>query len=124
MTGVFNVQALRVGVRRVLLALVGLGRYPKRTILACCDLVLLGLALWLVISLRLGEPYVAPSWELRFLFCAAPMLGVATLFHNGLYRLVTRYIGAVGARRIASSIGLSALFWALLVVLSGVQFAS
>ena len=42
-------------------------------------------------SLRLGELYVPPSWELFLILCAAPVIGVATLFQFGLYRLVTRY---------------------------------
>jgi len=77
-----------------LLRLVGLGRYRKRVILAVSDFLVLGLALWLAMSFRLGELYVTPSWELFFLFCAAPTIGVATFFQLGLYRLVTRYIGA------------------------------
>ncbi|KAB2915797.1 MAG: polysaccharide biosynthesis protein [Hyphomicrobiaceae bacterium] len=71
-------------------------------------------------SLRLGEFYVAPTWPLFLLFCAAPVIGVATFFRFGLYRLVTRYIGAQGAPLIVIAVGLSALFWALVVLLSGV----
>ena len=47
-----------------LLRLVGLGRYPKRVILAVTDFIVLALALWLAMSLRLGEPYVPPSREM------------------------------------------------------------
>ena len=111
---------LPAAVRGILLGLVGLGRYPKRVILAVTDAIVLGLALWLALSLRLGELYVAPSWEFTLIFCAAPLVGVITFFQLGLYRLVTRYIGARGAGLIVVSVGLSALFWALLVLLSGV----
>ena len=104
-----------------MLRLVGLGRYQKRAILAVSDFLVLGLALWLAMSLRLGELYVAPSWELFLIFCAAPAIGVATFFQLGLYRLVTRYIGGQGAVLIPVAVGLSALVWALLVLLSGVQ---
>ncbi len=113
-------SALEAPVRRMFLALIGLGRYPKRTILAACDLAILSFALWLAMSLRLGELYVAPTWPLFLLFCAAPVIGVATFFQFGLYRLVTRYIGAQGAPLISVAVGLSALFWALIVLLSGV----
>ena len=98
--------ALETLVRKGLLRLIRLSRYPKRTILATADFFLLGFALWLSMSLRLGEPYVPPSAELFLIFCAAPAIGVATFFQLGLYRLVTRF---------------SALVWALLVLLSGVQ---
>jgi FlaA1/EpsC-like NDP-sugar epimerase len=104
-----------------LLRLIGLGRYPKRVILAVSDLLALGLALWIAMSARLGELYVWPSWGLFLIFCAAPAIGVATFFRLGLYRLVTRYISGEGAVLIPVAVGLSALVWALLVLLSGVQ---
>ena len=104
-----------------LLRLVALGRYQKRVILAASDFLVLSLALWLAMSVRLGELYVAPSWELFLIFCAAPAIGVATFFQLGLYRLVTRYIGGQGAVLIPVAVGLSALVWPLLVLLSGVQ---
>jgi FlaA1/EpsC-like NDP-sugar epimerase len=115
--------ALEALVRKGLLRLIRLSRYPKRTILATADFFLLGFSLWLSMSLRLGEPYVPPSWELFFIFCAAPAIGVATFFQLGLYRLVTRFIGSLGAVRIPVAVGLSALVWALLVLLSGVQLS-
>src|SRR5262245_51299692 len=101
--------------------LVDLGRYKKRAILIVTDVVTLGLALWLAFSLRLGELYVAPTWQLFFIFCAAPLIGAATLFQLGLYRLVTRYISSQGALLIPLAIALSTLLWAFLVLLSGVQ---
>jgi len=101
--------------------LVGLGRYPKRAILAVADFSVLAFALWLAMSLRLGEPYIPPSRGLLLIFLAAPTIGVATFFQLGLYRLVTRYIGGQGALLIPVAVGLSALLWSLLVLLSGVQ---
>ena len=100
--------------------LIGLGRYQKRTILAAADLTSLSLALWLAMSLRLGELYVAPTWPLTVIFWAAPVIGVATFFQLGLYRLVTRFIGGQGAALILVAVGLSALIWSLAVLLSGV----
>jgi UDP-N-acetylglucosamine 4,6-dehydratase len=113
--------ALEALVRNGLLRLVRLSRYPKRTILATTDFIVLGFALWLAMSLRLGEPYVPPSLGLFAIFLAAPTIAVATFFQLGLYRLVTRFIGTQGAVRIPLATGLSALIWALLVLLSGVQ---
>ena len=104
-----------------LLRLIGLGRYQKRVILAGSDFLVLALALWIAMSARLGELYLWPSWGLFFIFCAAPAIGVGTFFRLGLYRLVTRYISGQGAVLIPVAVGLSALVWALLVLLSGVQ---
>jgi FlaA1/EpsC-like NDP-sugar epimerase len=104
-----------------LLRLIGLGRYQKRVILAVSDFLVLGLALWIAMSARLGELYLWPSWGLFLIFCAAPAIGVGTFFRLGLYRLVTRYISGQGAVLIPVAVGLSTLVWALLVLLSGVQ---
>jgi FlaA1/EpsC-like NDP-sugar epimerase len=112
--------ALEDRVRKAFIGLEGLSRYQKRAILAITDFLLLGVALWLALSLRLGELYVAPTWPLFVLFCAAPVIGVATFFQLGLYRLVTRYIGGQGAVLIPVAVGLAALFWALAVLLAGV----
>jgi FlaA1/EpsC-like NDP-sugar epimerase len=104
-----------------LLRLIGLGRYQKRVILAVSDFLVLALALWIAMSARLGELYEWPSWGLFLIFCSAPAIGVATFFQLGLYRLVTRYISGQGVALIPVAVGLSALVWALLVLLSGVQ---
>jgi FlaA1/EpsC-like NDP-sugar epimerase len=122
-TGFQARATLEALVRKALLRVIRLSRYPKRTILATADFILLGFALWLAMSLRLGEPYVPPSWELLLIFAAAPAIGVATFFQLGLYRLVTRFIGSQGAVRIPVAVGLAALVWALLVLLSGVQLS-
>ena len=100
--------------------LLRLGRYSKRVILVAVDLAILSFALWMAFALRLGELYVPSSWELFFVLCAAPLIGVATFFQLGLYRLVTRYIGGRVVMLIPVAVGLSTLFWALIVFLTGV----
>ena len=103
------------------MGLVNLGRYPKRALLAISDLLGLGLALWLAMSLRLGELYVPPSWGLFLILCTAPVVGLATLIQFGLYRVVTRYMGGRGGLLILVAVVVSALLWAFVVLLSGVQ---
>jgi UDP-N-acetylglucosamine 4,6-dehydratase len=120
-TGLQDLPSLDALARRLVPRLIALGRYQKRTILVIADLASLGLALWLAMSLRLGELYVAPTWQLTLIFCAAPVIGVLTFFQFGLYRLVTRFIGDHGAALILVAVGLSALFWALAVLLSRVS---
>lgn len=73
--------------------LVGLHRYTKRVILAVNDFTLLNLALWLAMSLRLGEFFVPQSWTLFVVLGAAPFIGVATFFQLHVYRIVTRFLG-------------------------------
>ncbi len=107
--------------RAIAFALLGLGRYTKRVILAVVDLVILSGCLWLAFALRFGEFYVPPTPELFFVMCAAPLIGVATFFQLGIYRLVTRYIGGNVIMLMPVAVGLSTLFWALIVLLSGVS---
>ena len=115
-----DVPSLDVLARTLVPRLIELGRYQKRTILAVADFGCLFLALWLAMSLRLGELYVAPTWPLTAIFCAAPVIGVATFFYLGLYRLVTRFIGGQGAMLIVVAVGLSTLVWSLVLLLSGI----
>lgn len=113
-------SALEVWGRALALRLVGLSRYTKRAILAINDFVLLNLALWLAMSVRLGEFFVPPDWTLFLVLGAAPFIGVATFFQMNVYRMVTRFIGWQGAVLSTAAVGLSALYWGLLVYLSGV----
>jgi FlaA1/EpsC-like NDP-sugar epimerase len=99
--------------------LVGLPRVNKRIVLVLNDLALLSLALWLSLSFRYGRLYVPESVELALVLAAAPLLGIAAFIWGGIYRVVTRYIGANGTSRVLTCIGLSVLFWSLLVLLSG-----
>lgn len=114
-TSTFKVWANRLAQR-----LVGLKRYPKRAILATNDFILFNLALWLAMSFRLGEAFVPPNWQMFLVLGAAPFIGVATFFQMGVYRMVTRFVGRGGAILTAVAVGLSALYWGMLVYLSGV----
>ena len=115
-SGFFKAQA-----RALALWLVGLDRYTKRVILATNDFVLLNLALWCAMSLRLGEFFVPQSWTLFVVLGAAPFIGIATFFQLNVYRMVTRFLGWQGAVLSMAAVGLSALYSGLLVYLSGVH---
>jgi FlaA1/EpsC-like NDP-sugar epimerase len=114
-----NVQA-HAQARCLALWLVSLGRHEKRVILAISDFLLLNLALWLAMSVRLGEFFLPQAWDLSIVLGAAPCIAIATFFQLDVYRLVTRFIGARGMALTAAAVGLSGLYWGLLVYLSGV----
>ncbi len=101
------------------LRLVGLGRYEKRALLVACDLVVLYASLWVAFALRYGVGYRPESWKFAALTAMVPLLGVAALGQFGVYRMVTRFIGGHAIRRIATSLLLSVLLWALLIIMSG-----
>ena len=98
---------------------VGLPRYAKRAVLVANDLALFGVALWLAMSLRLGDPFVSPTKFEFLVLGAAPFVGVATFFQLGLYRAVTRFPNERGAGMMVAAIGLSTLYWGLLLLLAG-----
>lgn len=100
--------------------LVELDRYPKRAILAVNDFILFNAALWLALSFRLGEFFVPPNWQMFVVLVAAPFIGVATFFQMRVYRMVTRFMGTRGLTLTAVAVGLSALYWGILVYFSGV----
>ncbi len=107
-------------VHRLTRWLVELDRYPKRAILAVNDFILFNLALWLALSFRLGVLFVPPNWQMFLVLVAAPFIGIATFFQMRVYRMVTRFMGTRGITLTAVAVGLSALYWALLVYFSGV----
>jgi len=111
---------LKAQMHGLALWLVELDRYPKRAILAVNDFVLFNAALWLALSFRLGEAFVPATWQMLLVLAAAPFLGIATFFQLRVYRMVTRFIGSRGFALTASAVGLSALYWGVLVYFSGV----
>ncbi|MBX9589311.1 MAG: polysaccharide biosynthesis protein [Hyphomonadaceae bacterium] len=100
--------------------LVELDRYPKRVILAVNDFILLNIALWLALSFRYGQLFVPLDWPMFLVLAAAPFIGVATFFQMQVYRMVTRFMGTRGITLMAAAVGLSALYWGLLVYFSGI----
>jgi len=96
-----------------------LPRYPKRVALIVLDLFLLATVLWTALWVRYGAPFVPPDALAVALLVAGPVLSVAILWHLGIYRLVTRFIGHRGNTQILAGMGLSVLIWALLLFMVG-----
>ena len=96
-------------------------RWFKRTLLILNDFAMLSIALWAAYTLRLSRPYVPESWETFLLLLAAPVVGVIVFYWNGLYKLVTRFIGPEGTTRIYTAVIIAAVAWALVLLMSGIQ---
>ena len=99
-------------------------RFSKRVLLVTHDYSLLGLALWLSMSVRMNAPYVPESLELGLMLAVAPALAVVAFGWFGLYRLVTRYLGPHGIGRLIACFAVSVLVWSLLILTTGVGLAS
>ncbi len=100
--------------------LLDLPRWAKRVLLIANDAFLLAFALWAAYSLRLNVFYLPPDRESLAVFLAAPLIGVATFYVRGLYRLVTRYIAQEAATRIYLTVALAVLLWVLMILLAGI----
>ena len=96
-------------------------RWFKRTLLVLNDFVLLSFAIWAAYTLRLSRPYLPDSTDMILLMVAAPVIGIATFYVRGLYRLVTRFIGPEGTTRIYIAVFIASVLWALAVLMSGIQ---
>ena len=96
-------------------------RWFKRTLLVLNDFVLLSFAIWAAYTLRLSRPYLPDSTDMILLMAAAPVIGIATFYVRGLYRLVTRFIGPEGTTRIYIAVFIASVLWALAVLMSGIQ---
>jgi FlaA1/EpsC-like NDP-sugar epimerase len=80
--------------------------------MVAADALVLPLALWTAMALRTGELF-APSQYVAVLLCVA-LFGVVLLSLTGLYRGVTRFIGARVVGRIAFAVTLGTLLLAFL----------
>lgn len=99
--------------------LLALPRYAKRATLVAIDLSLLFAVLWTSLSLRYGEIFVPPNAETFLLTITGPLLTVGILWHFGIYKQVTRFIGPRGNTQILAAIGLAVLVWALAIFMVG-----
>ena len=106
---------------RIRAYLIDLPRWAKRVLLAAADFCILAFALWAALSLRLSTVYVPADPVPLWLLVLAPVVGVATFYARGLYRLVTRYIGDEASTRIYVTIALAVLIWSLAIPMAQVE---
>jgi FlaA1/EpsC-like NDP-sugar epimerase len=106
--------------RAMLVRLASLGRHAKRGLLVVNDLFVLNVVLWLCMVARYGAGFLPPDWPFALVTGLAPFLTVATFAQFGIYRMVTRFMGAGAFNRIAGAVALSVLIWSLIIFLSGV----
>lgn len=100
-------------------SLISLPRWLKRVLLVVSDFWILSFSLWAAFSLRLSTLYWPPDGTIIYWLLLAPIIGIATFYARGLYRLVTRYIGQEAATRVYITITMAVLFWALVLLMVG-----
>lgn len=101
--------------------LIDMPRWAKRLMLVIADFAILSFSLWAAFSLRLSTFYLPTDPMVAWLLALAPLIGIATFYARGLYRLVTRYIGPEASTQIYISIALAVLIWAMAVLMTGLD---
>jgi UDP-N-acetylglucosamine 4,6-dehydratase len=97
-----------------------LSRVNKRLLMIFTDVLLIILVLLSSFSLRLGEWYW-PNYEIAYLIFIGPIVAIPIFIKFGLYRAIVRYIGFRALWAIVQAVTLFALFWGVIVLLSGIQ---
>ncbi|PHS25243.1 MAG: polysaccharide biosynthesis protein [Methylophaga sp.] len=95
-------------------------RALKRLITLVVDFVAIIFALWLALSLRYGVIYSPPQEQL-WIFLLAPVIAIPIFIKAGLYRAIVRYLGMHALWTIIKATFLYALFFAVVVLLAGVE---
>ena len=97
-----------------------LSRLTKRLLMILVDIIIILIVLISSFSLRLGE-WFWPKDELLYLIMVGPLIAIPIFINFGLYRAIVRYIGFKALWVIVQAVTLFALFWGILVLLSGIQ---
>ena len=97
-----------------------LRRVNKRFIMIFTDMIIIIIVLLSSFSLRLGEWYW-PNDEVIYLILIGPFIAIPIFIKFGLYRAILRYIGFKALWTIFQAMTLFALFWGVIVLLSGIQ---
>lgn len=96
-------------------------RGKKRLVIAGLDLLclLLAMAGSFYARFKVGTHFTPLNTHTVLFFLILPFLSVASFYFLGLYRLVTRHIGAKGLWRIGYSLLIAIIYWTLLIIFSG-----
>jgi FlaA1/EpsC-like NDP-sugar epimerase len=96
--------------------------HNKHLVMPVADLFFMMIALWVALSMRLGEWY-RPMGEQWWLFIAAPVVALPIFVRMGFYRAVVRYMESKALWMIVQAVSLSVLIWATVIFLSGIMGA-
>lgn len=106
----------------VLYKVLELPRNTKRLIVLGADLAILPIALWISMSLRLGEFFVPGGFreDVVYFFLLVPVIGIPIFIKLGLYRAIIRYVGIVAMWTVIKGVTLYSLAFSMVIFLSGI----
>lgn len=98
--------------------LIGLSYGQKRAVQVIADVILLSVALWAALFLRLsGEYWVWPTGNQGWLFLLAPVVAIPVYIRMGMYRAVMRHFGNDALICIAKAVTLGFAGFAVAVLI-------
>ncbi|MEH6671664.1 polysaccharide biosynthesis protein [Halopseudomonas sp.] len=98
--------------------LIGLSYGQKRAVQVIADVILLSVALWAALFLRLsGEYWVWPTGNQGWLFLLAPVIAIPVYIRMGMYRAVMRHFGNDALICIAKAVTLGFAGFAVAVLI-------
>jgi FlaA1/EpsC-like NDP-sugar epimerase len=103
------------------MALSGLGKAQRRSVMIAYDGAAMFVALWLAFSARLGVLYWPADPQVLYLAAASVACGLASVFALGLYRIVVRYFDVDAALPVAVASGGAASVWLVLAYFSRID---
>lgn len=101
------------------LRLMEMPRRFKILIMLLCDVILLPMALWSAIALRLGT-FSPPVFEYAWLFLVVPFITVPIFYKLGLYHVIIRFVDEKIVRTVVYGVTLSVLILMAVVVMGRV----
>ena len=99
--------------------LVGLSRFRKNFLVMLSDYLMLVIAFWLSLSIRINSIYL-PNETTLYLILLAPLLAIPIFYFLGLYKSLIRYSSYQSVILIASAISIYTFLWFLIVVVAGI----
>lgn len=99
--------------------LLDIPRYSKRAMLTVADLMGLIAVLYAALWLRYGQIFVPDTPMGLIVLLSGPVITVGILWHFGVYRMVTRFMGRRGNTQIIAAVALSVPVWALALFMVG-----
>ena len=111
-------------IRRLALALSGLGRVQKSVVLMMYDGAAMLIAIWLSFCIRLSQWYWPEDPRMLALVIASVVAGLGALLGAGVYRVVIRYMDVNAASHVALGAALAGGIWFVFAFMSKIEFLS
>ena len=109
--------------KKIIVKLLSLNRVSKQLIMVLIDSIMIVLVLLSSFSIRIGSLYF-PKDEVFWMIFSAPLFAIPIFFSFGLYRSVTRFIGAKSLWSIAQSVTLYSMAWGVLAYMAALPMTA